>query len=284
MNNFSLDISEKIDPEKAEVLAAVTRAAGKNSIPFFIVGGAARDFILENGYGVRAGRVTLDVDIGIRVASWDEYSKIIETLLSDEQFTETEIEHRYESPSSQSIKVDLLPFGGIETEARTIRWRRDNNEMSMAGFDEAYKSAILVVIKQSPQVQIKMTSLAGLALLKIISWNDNPDERDRDAKDFREIMYNYLESYPAGSLYSVHPDITGEDYELTGAQALGRDIKAIGGPGMKHEINEFFVRECNQAGSLKFILQMRSGFLLEEGEVEKDLRMLCSVFIGFKEA
>jgi predicted nucleotidyltransferase len=284
MSDILLDISRKIEPPKAEVLAAIDRAASKCGIPFFIVGGAARDFILQYGYGVRTQRVTLDVDIGVRVASWDQYSKITSTLLSDEKFKETEIEHRYESPVPQKIKVDILPVGEIEESKRTIRWRRGNNEMSMAGFDEAYAAAIQVKIIALPPTTIKVASLAGLALLKIVSWCDNPDERDRDAKDFKEIMYNYLEIYPSGSVYSAYPDIAGEDYELISARVLGRDMRAIAGPTIQQQLIEFLERERNPAGALKFILQMQSGFMNREEKIEKDIMMLDATHNGFMDS
>jgi predicted nucleotidyltransferase len=280
MNDFSLDISRKIEPQKAEVLAAVNRVAGKNGISFFIAGGAARDFILQSGYGIRTRRVTLDVDIGVRVSSWDEYSKIIEALLFNESFTRTEIEHRYESPPPEKIKVDILPFGKIEMNKRIIRWRRDKKEMNMTGFNEAYEAAINVNILSSPPVIVKMTSLAGLALLKLISWSEQPYMRDRDAKDFKEIMYNYLETYPDDSIYTTHPDIAGDDYELISARVLGRDIGIIGGSGIQALLIEIVSRECDQAGSLNFILQMQTGSLDRESDIKRDLKMLKTVNNG----
>jgi predicted nucleotidyltransferase len=280
MNDFLLDISKKIEPQKAVVLAAVNRVACKNGIPFFIAGGAARDFILQSGYGVRTRRVTLDVDIGIKVSSWDEYSKIIEALLNDEGFARTGVEHRYESPLPQKIKVDILPFGEIETQKRMIRWRQGDNEMNMTGFNEAYEAAIAVRILSSPPVSVKMTSLAGLAFLKLISWNEQPHTRDRDAKDFKEIMYNYLETYPNGSIYSIHPDIAEEDYDFIAARALGRDIGIIGAPEIQAMLVKIVSRECDPAGPLNFILQMRINSIDGDFDSSRDLKMLQMVNNG----
>jgi predicted nucleotidyltransferase len=73
MNDTLLDISKKIEPQKAGVLVAVDRVAKKAGIQFFIVGAAARDFILHYVYEIRPTRATLDVDIGVRVSSWAQY-------------------------------------------------------------------------------------------------------------------------------------------------------------------------------------------------------------------
>ncbi len=71
-----LDLSGKIDEPTVrlyEVLTAVTSSLG---IPFFLVGATARDTILEHGFGIQGSRATKDVDIGVRVSGWDEFSKL----------------------------------------------------------------------------------------------------------------------------------------------------------------------------------------------------------------
>jgi predicted nucleotidyltransferase len=281
MNDSLLDISGKIEPHKAAVLTAVDRAARKIGIPFFVVGGAARDFILQDGYTIRTPRVTLDVDIGVSVSSWDEFTRLIETLVSVENFKRTEIEHRLESPTLSKINVDILPFGAIEGEKRTILWRQGNHEMNMAGFNEAYKAAVNVKISSSPAIAVKIVSLAGLALLKLISWKDKPDERDRDAKDFRTIMYRYLDAHPTDYVFNVHLDIASDgDYDLISARTLGRDIKTTGGPGIHSQLVEILNRESDQTGSLQFILQMQTTSFNQETTVSRDIGMLKAVYRG----
>lgn len=56
MKNMLIDISSKIEPHKANALAAIDRVAKKAGMPFFILGGTARDFILQYFYGVRPSR------------------------------------------------------------------------------------------------------------------------------------------------------------------------------------------------------------------------------------
>jgi predicted nucleotidyltransferase len=282
MTNTLLDISGNIEPHKAEVLAAVDRAARKLGISYFVVGGAARDFILLNGYGIQTPRVTLDVDIGVSVSSWEEFKRLIEILLSAENFKTTDIEYRFVSPTLQKTKVDILPFGVIEGKERTIHWQHDNREMTMEGFREAYHAAIEVKIISTPSVIVKMVSLAGLALLKLISWNEKPNERDRDAKDFKAIMYHYHEVHHLEYLYNLHGDITsGDDFELTWARVLGRDIKTIAGPEIQNHLIEILNRECDQMGQLRFIQQMRTTSSFQDTDIPRDLDMLKAACKGF---
>lgn len=278
MNSLLLDISRKIEPQKAAVLAAVDRAAGELNIPFFVVGGAARDFIMQDGYDIRTPRVTHDIDIGISVSSWDEFSGLIERLLSVENFQRTDIEHKYKSPTQ--IEVDILPFGAIAGLGRKILWRQDNREMNMAGFDEAFSAAVTVTIASSPHLAVKIVSLAGLAFLKLLSWNDNPIERDRDAKDFKTIMDHYLDTQSIDDVYSVHHDIAESgDYDLISARVLGRDIQTISRPEVYSHLVEILNRECDLSGFLRFIRQMRTA-LIDEETTAKDIKMLNAVFSG----
>jgi predicted nucleotidyltransferase len=151
MNDSLLDISRKIEPQKAAVLAAVDRAAGELKIPFFVVGGAARDFIMQDGYNIRSPRVTHDVDIGVGISLWEEYSRLIERLTSADKFKRTAVEHCYESP--EQIKVDILPFGAIAGPEQKIQWPKDKRAVSMTGFNDAYKAALTVTISSSPYIR-----------------------------------------------------------------------------------------------------------------------------------
>ena len=56
MKNMLIDISSKIEPHKANAGPQLDRVAKKAGMPFFILGGTARDFILQYFYGVRPSR------------------------------------------------------------------------------------------------------------------------------------------------------------------------------------------------------------------------------------
>lgn len=53
-----LDISEKIEPAIATVLADLAELAGQSSIEFLVAGAMARDMKLDCGFGIEAGRAT----------------------------------------------------------------------------------------------------------------------------------------------------------------------------------------------------------------------------------
>jgi predicted nucleotidyltransferase len=47
-------------------------------------------------------------------------------------------------------------------------------------------------MRTEPVLDINFVSLAGLAILKIVSWNDNMARRNKDAKDLLLLMSKYL--------------------------------------------------------------------------------------------
>ncbi|MCU7815375.1 MAG: hypothetical protein KZQ89_16900 [Candidatus Thiodiazotropha sp. (ex Lucinoma kastoroae)] len=59
-----------------EVFEAIAEVAAARGIPYFVVGATARDMILSHGHGIASKRATVDIDLGIEVAEWDEFSAL----------------------------------------------------------------------------------------------------------------------------------------------------------------------------------------------------------------
>ena len=55
--------------------------------------------------------------------------------------------------------------------------------MNVAGFDEAYQSSVSAKISENPDLTINVSSLPGLAIMKIIAWNEKYPDRPKDAED-----------------------------------------------------------------------------------------------------
>lgn len=76
MKRNLLDLSGKIDRVRLLAFEKVSKVANSLGVPFFIIGAAARDLILMNGRNIPTIRATLDIDFGVQVLSWDQYSKL----------------------------------------------------------------------------------------------------------------------------------------------------------------------------------------------------------------
>lgn len=172
-------------------LATLDQAAHKLGINFFVIGATARDLILEHGQGAPNERATYDVDFAIQVANWTQFDSLKTALLAKGFSANGHPPHRLADAHSRII--DIVPFGPI-AENEQLVWPPDNDtKMSVAGFDEAFRAAISVQINEleTPLV-IRVASVAGIALLKIIAWGDRDRAlRRKDAQDLAYLCQYY---------------------------------------------------------------------------------------------
>ena len=245
MKNISQDLSGKISETTVSILREIEKVAAKLKFSFFIVGATARDIILEHQYDIKAARATLDIDIGVLVAGWDQFDLLKNELVSSTSFRPSDQKQRlvYED----SYFVDIIPFGAIADEDGSISWPPDHEtRLSVAGFKECYQHAISVTVSLDPELVVKVVSLAGLALLKLVSWDDNQERRGKDAIDLFLIILNYLDAGNLERLFDEGLDIVEEgDYDLASARFLGRDIENIASDATKTKLIEILEREAD---------------------------------------
>jgi predicted nucleotidyltransferase len=225
MSNTSLDLSNKLPAEQVNIIRQVVRAAESQQVRLFIVGAQARDLLLQYVYDLQVHRATNDIDFGIIVESWDEFAKLRDSLIATNKLQPHRImKHRllYEN----GLLIDLVPFGGLEEVSGQISWPPDFSiVMNTIGFREAFDNSFEVSIAND--LIVKVASLAGLALMKIVAW----DERrfDRDAEDLALIMRHYLDAGNHDRIYTKEGDcvdLLNEefDYDRASARILGRDV------------------------------------------------------------
>ena len=131
--------------------------------------------------------------------------------------------------------------------------------MTIVGFRECFQHAISVKLSSYPKLIVKMVSLAGLALLKLISWDDNPERRSKDAPDLLLIMRHYLDAGNLDRMFDEGSDIIEEDsydYDLASARFLGRDIANISSPATKAKLIEILEREANSKQGHKIVIDV----------------------------
>ena len=252
-----MDISDRIDdPILVEILQHVAAIASKLGIPFFVVGATARDLILRHGFGIEPGRATRDVDLGFRVASWNQYQELRGALTDTEHFDLIGTKQRL---SFRGITyVDVLPFGPIADTYTKIRWQPDEEtELDITGFDEAFDHAIPVTVSHNPRTEVRVASAAGLVLLKIFSWNDRRPA-SKDTIDLGILIRSYLQSGNEERLWEEHDDLLhleDFDFQVAGAHILGRDLARICRKETRDKILEILDRELDGDGDLPLVVQ-----------------------------
>jgi predicted nucleotidyltransferase len=130
--------------------------------------------------------------------------------------------------------------------------------MSTLGFEDAYQTSITVRLRARPALDIKFVSLPGLALLKIISWNDNLIRRSKDAHDLLLLMRKYLEAGNEERLWEEEEDLVEDDFDYEGASSrlLGRDIAAILSPEVEEAVIKILDRETGEQNQYRLVENM----------------------------
>ena len=224
-----------VDPLFLSVIREIHKAAGKFGFPVFVVGAVARIILLENVFNLTLRRTTSDVDFAFALDNWEQFKEIKNFLISNEGFEEDKDRiHRLllKLPGVEhKARVDLIPFGGIETSANTIAWPPDMDMlMNVAGFGDALAAALAVEVE--PGMTMPVASLPGLAVLKLFAWADRGMENSKDAIDLVSLLRSYYEAGNENRIYDEATAlaalaVTGFDPELGGAWLLGHDVAVV---------------------------------------------------------
>ncbi|MDE3164849.1 MAG: nucleotidyl transferase AbiEii/AbiGii toxin family protein [Acidobacteriota bacterium] len=240
MSNESLQPSippnNPVDPSIVRVLRTLDPVAREADCAYFVAGATARDLILVNIHGLRPGRATRDIDFGIAVENWDRFELLKERLVATGVFTSDRRALQRLTYSDQaagfSMPVDLIPFRGVTTAGETIEWPPSRDiVMNVAGFEDALASSIPIQIEQN--LTVRVASIPGLMILKLVAWSDRGRETDKDAADIYRFLTAYADAGNTDRLYEHEMDLleaVGFDMQLAGAELLGRDVAALCSP------------------------------------------------------
>jgi predicted nucleotidyltransferase len=280
------DISGKSDPLTVAVIADLDWTLSQFSVPFLLIGAAARDLVFHAAFNLPVIRKTNDVDLAVELAAWTDFAALVARLLGSGHFAkDTRQVQRFRHQSG--IEVDIVPFGGIETPAGTIVWPPNAQEMSTDGMVEAAHTALVFRLRSEPPLDIQVCSPAGLAILKLFSWMDRRDRGgDRDALDLRYLLEHYMD------VREVHPyqddDIWADEvtYEQAGARLLGRHIARIATATTRKKLETMLQQESSADSSLRLAETMVRGRLMlgQEDALDNILDLLRNTLMGLREA
>jgi len=279
MNRMLCDLSGKIEPSLIRALLEIKKIADGLKIDFFVIGATARDFIMQLLYKVKAPRMTKDIDIAVWVADWEEYAALTDTLLATGEFLKGTLIQRY---IFGGTFIDIIPFGDISGRDNTIRWPPDHGTiMSTVGFMDVYNNSITFRLSSEPVLEIKLASIPGLTIMKLLAWNDDPT-RQKDAADLLFFMHNYQAAGIEDRLYVKETSLLQEeefDNERAGIRLLGRDMARISNSDTAKAVMEILVSETEEDGRYKLVSQMASN----NDRFEANMLLLEKLKQGFVE-
>jgi predicted nucleotidyltransferase len=85
-------------------------------------------------------------------------------------------------------------------------------------------------LQNDPTLEVKISTLPGLAILKLFAWKDNFPNRSKDAEDLLFIMKNYENAGIFDKLYESELQLLeSEDFDnqIAGIVLLGKEMSKI---------------------------------------------------------
>lgn len=202
----------------------------------------------------------MDIDLGVEVASWKQFNKLTEALIDTGKCYPTDKPYRF---LSDSVYIDIVPFGPIADGSKRISWPPEHKFfMSMLGFEEAYEYSMLIRLSSNPELDIKVPALPGLALMKIISWDEKYPERSKDAGDLLLIMREYGDAGNLDRLYVKEQGLLQEegfDPINAGVRLLGRDMAKIANSDTLSIVRAILEGETGDESQYRLIRDMIKG-------------------------
>lgn len=152
------------------------------------------------------------------------------------------------------------------------------------GFKEVFSAALELFESEDGQLRIKIASLPGIVLLKLIAHQDRPEIRIKDPGDILEILYHYFNLH-SGHIYEHHNSVFDDEQplEMISARVIGREIGKIvlGNPTLRQRVNTYLTTEIKKQenGSLIRLMQRST----EKYNQEKVTAMLNAIVRGMNE-
>lgn len=217
-----IDLRDSTEPDvllAAHVLAHVDAVAREAGIEYLLVGATARTILSIGLVGRPPERATRDVDIAAAMSSWADFDRLTGKLEKHGRSVHSFL--------VEGVEVDVLPYGDIEGEDRTILWP-DDHRMNVLGLREAVVSAETVLLPGG--LVIRVPSIPALALLKLLTWWDRRASTTRDAIDLATMIDWYSSGEFLDRLYEDELDVLARyEFEPTqaGAWLLGSHMAGL---------------------------------------------------------
>lgn len=182
----------RLDAGFTEALSALERGFEHFGVDYYLVGAVSRNVWLSGVHNVTPRRTTGDVDFGVFINTTGVYENLMQYLIEVEGFQPYQ-QNAFVLIWKDGTQIDLLPFGAIEDENRKVTIHGTGyTSVHVDGFCEVYQQG-LPEIELDEGHRFKFASLAGIVLLKLIAWDDRPEDRGDDIKDISEILDHFFE-------------------------------------------------------------------------------------------
>jgi len=214
--NYSQVNFQSIKDNYKDIFAALERTLSHFGIDYYLIGAQSRDVWTNHLSLVK--RTTRDIDFAVLVGDRAKWDLLVEHLTTREGFAaDPKRPYRFYFGANM---LDLVPFGDISSNEE-VQLYNPPTTLSVYGCREVTEDAVLIDGKYH------VITLSGLCIMKLIAFDEKPDDRAKDYEDYLLIMRNYAE-IAGDELYTGrHGDLIEGDFEFSnaGARMLGRNMR-----------------------------------------------------------
>jgi len=274
------ELLKPINPAKVETLKRLYSVVG--SMPVVLLGAFARDLIFDHIHGIEAPRGTMDIDTCVQMASWDDFNATCEKLKAI-GFREDGPDHPEKMYDTNGQEVDLLPFGNLSKDGKTITWPTDDSPWTITGIQEAHEHAVVINVEG---LDLRVISPCAMIYLKMFSIHDRPDaRRKKDTGDIQFVLKHYLDVTGRERLQSGGSDsdvmgLVQGDLETAVARVAGRDIGKLLAEESAGELLEILRIETVSETRKPIAAELVN---FHRGQFERARAILISLRDGFNE-
>lgn len=225
--SYNISSENLNNPLLKDLLKELNGFFGGINVDYYIIGATARDIILSNLHDLVPDRKTDDLDIAIAISDWNQFQSIEENLPKIEGFAKSK-DQKQRFIYKEIYVIDIVPFGGVAEDDGNIYWPPDETiAMSVWGFPEMADSTISIEIDE--EFSIKIASLPGLFILKLVAWKDRHLFGSKDAYDMALLLTNYLNINIERAVDEHYDLYEMEEFDpvIAGAKLMARDVKLL---------------------------------------------------------
>jgi predicted nucleotidyltransferase len=241
------------------IFEAFTEAFQILNVEAFLIGAKARDvWFLPS----RAYRFTRDVDWVLANDDEKTFQDLKQYLIHQKNYTLQS--NGYSMLSPQGIKVDIVPFVGTT--------------LKLEGLQEVFERGAEIPHGKT----YRAATLPAIIFLKLLAWNNRPEERAKDIQDIADIMKRYFD-LTDDDIFDNHNDLFNErELDEIAARVIGRKISYILGDSLDLkqliiQILERNIEDPNNSRMARIMVQVN-----EKSEHEA-AHLLSEMLIGIKE-
>lgn len=273
-------LSEAVDEVVIAILRAVIPVLEQEGVDYFVVGAFARDLeLLSMGHTEPPARKTKDIDLAVMIGSVEAFDGLKAAIAALPDF-EVDADEPYRFSFRKAYDLDFLPFGEIANEKGVIELEaKQAFLLDMPGFDAAYPFADIIETEEG--LTLKVSSLAGVVMLKLLAWQDRP-ERARDVQDI-DYIFKHLYWLQMDEILSSDGDIP-ELYqhqdlvfmETVAARYIGRQMGVMlkGTPKLSDRIHNLLHEHAQS---------FRMARLMSSPHIESSQQIIQALYEGFKD-